>query len=350
MNNTKYSFTPKGTGYKIYATKRGSNTRARSAPKSKASLGILWVPIILLFIIGNIIYFIVENIVAILILLGVVLCVVIAYALYVTIEENNEKKKEYRSIIDNEPSYPIPMEIPEVGMHLDEFQKDLLLQFAEHIQCENGCAHAESRYKYLIAKENALKALKRNEEADATSDEVNASYQCLLKCREDLSKTKYHEPGASCAFSTPSDNLRNLKSFFSTVGDNVVTRFFNSDTLYLKSDNGDCFLAFFSHSAILCSANKIISFCQYNDISLASIDYIEMLDGGPSYDDEITSIHWMYETKNGRRDMRYKDNSQLFFAYRNKTVISYEEFISTIIFKSRIIARMFKRLFDAEEL
>ena len=142
--------------------------------------------------------------------------------------------------------------------------------------------------------------------------------------------------------------MQDLKPYLSAVESNVITRFFSSDALCLRSDVGDSLLVFTNHSAILCSPDRIESFCMYGEINVSSTDYTEMLDGRLADSDEIDSIHWLYETKKGQRDMRYSDNPRFTYVHRNRTLVSYKKFVGTIFFSNRKNAKLFRKFFEGK--
>ena len=199
-------------------------------------------------------------------------------------------------------------------------------------------------------KARAFTALGRGEEAAQLSEAISLAQTALSEAQskrisydsKNISKF-YRDNEIKNAFSAFASKLSGEK--VDLIGDFIQTPFAKSVRIDESSTLIFTPCCVFHYSSL----NNFIKVYRYNDVSISKYISTELLKGHRASDDEIEHIGYRYETKDGRRDMRYsyENNPSYTFVYRGEITIkcgsvSYEQ-----KFRNKSYTENFEKLFTA---
>lgn len=295
-----------------------------------------------------------ENLVAILIAVFVIGLIIALIVIIKKVADKNaaieaERQRNLAIVNSSEPS-PKLVSVPSSRTFANKEEETINLKFREFLEQQNKVIRAKTHYDYLSDKARAFTALGRGEEAAQLSSAISLAQTALSEAQskrisydsKNISKF-YRDNEIKNAFSAFASKLSGEK--VDLIGDFIQAPFAKSVRI-----DGSSTLIFtpccvFHYSSL----NNFIKVYRYNDVSISKYISTELLKGHRASDDEIEHIGYRYETKDGRRDMRYsyENNPSYTFVYRGEITIkcgsvSYEQ-----KFRNKSYTENFEKLFTA---
>jgi len=191
-----------------------------------------------------------------------------------------------------------------------------------------------------------LIALDRNEEAEQLHPQINQARTALSQAQSQRkvleSKTNYilhRDPEIKGAFSSFAGRLACTK--IDVIGDFLQSPMFKSVPL-----NGGTALIFTPGYVMHYNPRgNLIKLYPYSNVSISTYISSEIVNGAKQPSDEIEHIGYRYETKDGRRDMRYsyENNPSYTFVYRGSATIRCGQFTYEQKFSNKSLTTAFEK-------
>lgn len=304
-------------------------SRKRSSSSDSGCLVALFPLILVLGIIGTVLEFVAENIGIILIVLavvGAIIGIVVAINNATKKKEAEEAEKQRNLAIINAPeTKPSLTNIPTSSSFANKEEESVNLAFREFLRHDNDVVLANGHLDFLTNKANAFRALGKNEEALQIDSEITQAKTALSAVQSKKSGTFeskfnamfYRATEIRNAYSTfinklPNERLPLIGDFFQSPSIKVVKTGTNTALIFTP-----CYLLSYS------GPDQNLRLIQYKDASVSTWITTEILNGTRLPNDEIEHIGYLYETKDGYRDMRYSysNNPSYTFVYRGEATI-----------------------------
>lgn len=285
----------------------------------------------LLIIFAPVIYvlnFILENIGVVLIIAAVIGCIALVVSAVSSATKKREAEEAERqrnlSIVNAPEVKPTLISIPCSGTFSNKEERSINQQFREYIQMNNTVIEVKAHLDYLTKKEAALIALGQTEEAVRLQSQISqartelTSVQAQRKVLESKANhIIYRDPEIKSAFSAFAGKLASSK--IDMIGDFLQSPMLKSVPL----DSGSALIFTPGYVMHYMARNNFIKLYQYIDVSVSTYISTEIVSGSRQPSDEIEHIGYRYETKDGRRDMRYsyENNPSYTFVYRGSATI-----------------------------
>lgn len=285
----------------------------------------------LLIIFAPVIYvlnFILENIGVVLIIaviVGIIALIVSAASSATKKREAEEAERQRNLSIVNAPEMkPMLVSIPYTGTFSNKEERSINQQLREYLQKNNAVIEAKAHLEYLSKKETALIALGRTEEVDQLRPQISQARTLLTTSQNQRrvleSKANhmlYRDPEIRAAFTSFAGKIAGSK--IELIGDFLQSPMLKS--VPLDSESALIFTP--GYVMHYMARNNFIKLYQYNDVSVSTYISTEIVSGSRQPSDEIEHIGYLYETKDGRRDMRYsyENNPSYTFVYRGSATI-----------------------------
>ena len=313
-------------------------------------VGQLW-PLFIIF--APIIYllnFLLENI-------GIVLIVVLIVGAIIAIvaAANSAAKKRAAveaerqrnlNIVNASEKKPTLISVPYGSSFSNKEESVVNQQFREYIQKNNSVIEAKAHLDYLTEKETALIALGRTEEAEQLRPQINQSRTTLSQAQSQRkvleSKANYifhRDPEIKNAFSSFAGKLACAK--IDVIGDFLQSPMFKSVSL-----GGGAALIFTpAYVMHYTPRGSFVKLYPYGSVSISTYISTEIVNGAKQPSDEIEHIGYLYETKDGRRDMRYsyENNPSYTFVYRGSATIRCGQFSYEQKFSNKSLTTAFEK-------
>ena len=299
--------------------------------------GFMIILFFLLFIIGVIVGG-PENIQTIL-LLAVIIGVTIGLVFVIKstakiLAQTKQEKHKNLAIANSTETMPELMSIPSSSQFANKEEEHVNMSFREFLRKNNEVILAQAHDNYLCNKANALRALGRNDEAALLDIAISQARYALSSAQSNCGETfesKY------CNFFYRSTEVKNAFTAFASRLPNdrlpLIGDFFQSPQIKaVKLDPTSVLLFMPAYVMHYSGPSQNIKLIQYNDVSVSSWITTKILDDQRQPNDEIEHIGYLYETKDGNRDMRYswENNPSFTYVYRGIATIrcnglSYEQ-------------------------
>lgn len=313
-------------------------------------VGQLW-PLFIIF--APVIYllnFVLENVGIVLIaalILGAIIAIVVAITSAVKNQKAAEAERQRNLSIVNAPEVkPALISIPSGSSFSNKEESAVNQQFREYIRNRNAIIEGQAHLDYLTKKEAALIALGRTEEAGQLRLQIGQAKTALSNVQNQRkvleSKANhmlYRDPEIKAAFSSFAGKLASSKI-------NLIGDFLQSPMLKPVSLGNGCALVFTPGYVMHYSAqSKMIKLYQYGSISVSTYISTEIANGNRQPNDEIEHIGYRYETKDGRRDMRYsyENNPSYTFVYRGRATICCGQYTYEQKFSNKSLTKAFEK-------
>lgn len=281
-------------------------------------------------LIGSVIQVIAENFGVVLIIL-VVVGVIAGIAATINsankkAEEEKAEKEKNLAVVNAPEKKPSLSPIPYSVAFSNKEEERVNLAYREFLQSNNDVVIQKAHLDYLSQKAAAYRALGDEAGATALDSDIKQTQAALASLQSKRVKTYesklnslfYRSTDIRSAYSSFASKLPNER--LATVGD-----FFQSPQIRTVKV-GDSSVLMFTPCYVLYYSNPsaTIKLFRYGDISVSSWIRTEILEGPRQPTDEIEHIGYLYETRDGRRDMRYSysNNPSYTFVYRGEVSIS----------------------------
>ena len=285
----------------------------------------------LLIIFAPVIYvlnFLLENIGVVLVIAAIIGCIALVVSAVSSAAKKREAEEAERqrnlSIVNAPEVKPTLVTIPYTGTFSNKEESSINQQFREYLQKNNAVIEAKAHLEYLSKKETALIALGRTEEVDQLRPQISQARTSLTTSQNQRkvheSKANhmlYRDPEIRAAFTSFAGKLAGSK--IELIGDFLQSPMLKSVPL----DSGSALIFTPGYVMHYMARNNFIKLYQYNDVSVSTYISTEIVNGNKQPSDEIEHIGYRYETKDGRRDMRYsyENNPSYTFVYRGSATI-----------------------------
>lgn len=302
-------------------------------------------------LIGSVIQAIAENfgiVLIILVVVGAVAGIVAAINGATKKSEAAKAEKERNLAIINETEKrPALSFIPSSLAFANKEEERINLSFRDYLQFNNDIVIQKAHIDFLSKKAAAFRALGNEEGAAPLDTEIKQSQSSLSAMQSKRTKTfesklnnlfyrssEIRNAFTSFASKLPNERLPIVGDFFQgpqirtvKVGDNSVLMF------------TPCYVLFYS------GPSAIIKLVRYSDIHVSSWIRTEILDGQRQPSDEIEHIGYLYETRDGRRDMRYSysNNPSYTYVYRGEVSISCQQASCDLKFSNKSQTEEFEK-------
>ena len=313
-------------------------------------VGQLW-PLFIIF--APIIYllnFLLENIGIVLIvalIVGAIIAIVVAANSAAKKRAAAEAERQRNlNIVNATEKKPTLISIPYGNSFSNKEESVVNQQFREYIQKNNAVIEAKAHLDYLTEKETALKALDRTEEAELLRPQINQARTALSQAQSQRkvleSKTNHilhRDSEIKNAFSAFAGRLACAK--IDVIGDFLQSPMFKSVPL-----NGGTALIFTPGYVMHYNPRgNLIKLYPYSNVSISTYISSEIVNGAKQPSDEIEHIGYRYETKDGRRDMRYsyENNPSYTFVYRGSATIRCGQFTYEQKFSNKSLTVAFEK-------
>ena len=307
--------------------------------------------IIVLGVIVGVAQFVAENIGVIFIVLLVVGAIV---GLIVAINNFFQKRQEadaerqrnieIANLLEMEPSL---ITIPTTTDFSNREEEWVNQNFRNYLKYQNDVILATSHLEYLENKARALRFLERNEDASQIDALISQVRSKMLKIQSDesvLFESKYvyafyrstEIKNAYTEFSTklPNERVDWLENFFR-----------NSHVKIVKIDSSTALVFCPEYVIRYTGVLQKLEIFTYADMTVSSRITTELLDAPIEATDEIEHIGYRYETKDGRRDMRYsyENNPSFTYVYRGKVTLKVADTIYEQKFPNKSQTEVFEQ-------
>ena len=265
--------------------------------------------------------------------------------------EKNKAEQKNLEIVNTPEIIPEPEPISELTNFSCEEEKIVNLAFREFMATHNALKKASSHAAYLTNKVTALEALGRREEAAALTEELSAENINLIGLKEHsactfdskLNEVFYRAEEIKITYmrflsKLPNNKLPLLGDFFQSPYIRIVSAGENNALVFLP-----CYILIYSAS------ENNLKLLQYSNVTISSRIDTEMLSRNEQAKptDEIEHIGYLYETKDGSRDMRYsyENNPSFIFVYRGHVSIQAENLSYEQTFSNKTLTKSFEENF-----
>lgn len=307
-----------------------------------------------LLILVNIIAFLVENIKSIFIVILIIIIIIIAIIIMLCVLgkrlEKKEEKKRNLDIINTNEKKPRLVEIPKSETFEYAKEAEINRQFIEFLKQNNKIIEASAHIEYLNKKATAFKALKQQKKANLVEQE---SKKTRNKVAETISKRITYDSNNDSLIYQNEELMNAYSSFAKTLGNSrvkLLKDFFQDPmvkAISVKKSN----VLLFTPAYILNYSidSKVFHIITYKEISISTHITSEKLSGKQKSTDEIEHVGYLYETKDGNRDMRYnnENNPKYTFVYRGIATICCDGISFEKKFSNKSLTESFEKSFKA---
>ena len=306
-------------------------SRKRNSSSGDIAIIIALAPVLIVMaLIATIIQFVIENIVIILICIAVIgliagICVFANRATARKIEADS-KKQMLLDIVNAREVQPVLTRIPTSKLFSNREEEYINMLFRDFLKRNNEVVLAQSHVDYLVNKSNALRALGRTEEASLLDAETHLAKTALSSAQ---SKRGGSFESKCISFLCRSTEIKNAFIAFASKIPNcrlpLIGEFFQSPQIKI-ADLGETRAFLFTPAYMIAYSgpSQTLKLIQYKDVNISSLITTEILKGTLQPNDEIEHIGYLYETKDGSRDLRYswQNNPSYTYVYRGTVTIS----------------------------
>lgn len=296
-----------------------------------------------------------ENIGIVLIAVAIVGAVVgIVFAINSASKSHEAKEVEKQknlAVVNSPEPHPSLAIIPTSSVFSSKEEEHVNNSFREFLKKNNEVVKAQTHLDYLLNKSAALLALGRADESKQMETDISQARNALSSAQRNNGSTFeskfinvfYRSPEIRSAFSAIASQLPNER--LPLIGD-----FFQSPQIRIvKAGNNSALLftpAYVMHYA---DPSQIIKLNQYKDVTISTWIRTEIANGARQPNDEIEHIGYLYETKDGRRDMRYsyENNPSYTFVYRGEATIRCKGITYEQKFGNKSLTEAFEKQFKA---
>lgn len=338
----------------------------RKDDSSWMMLALLLAPIaIFLYPVLLLVNFVIDNVGIFLIIAAIVIAVVVIVALIVSAADKKQKEEEAErqrqraieeehrqnlKIIASVEQVPTLLLVPYASSFSNGEEEEVNRQFREFVKQKNEETKAVSHLDFLLEKEAALRALSRSSEADALQNEISVARNNVSKVR--LVKIVYQSKNNTLMYSDP-EIKRGYSAFVGILGSSKVPlldEFIASSMVtVVPVSRGDALL--FTPGYVLCysASNQFFQVVPYKKVRISTEITTDLLEGYRDMNDEIESIRYLYETKDGSRDMRYSyaNNPSYTYVYRGCATIKCGDVTYEKKFSNKSSTKEFEKSFKA---
>lgn len=237
-----------------------------------------------------------------------------------------EAEKQKNLAIANAPEpRPSLSSIPTSTDFSNKEEEHVNTSFREFLRKNNDVIAAQTHLDYLTNKAAALQALNRSEEASQLDNEISQAKTALSTAKSKSGgafESKFND-----AFYRSADVKNAFLAFASKLPNERMTLigdFFQSPQIKaVKVENASALMFTPSYVMYYTGPMQNIKLFKYNDVSVSTWITTEILKGAGQPNDEIERIGYLYETKDGYRDMRYsyENNPSCTFVYRGRAIV-----------------------------
>lgn len=288
----------------------------------------------------------------------ILVAVGIVYSIYMGIKEKikakqvaeeNRIKEEQRieQLINGPEPEPELISVSSDSVFFSCEDERVNLAFRKYIDNKNKITLVKAHLDYLVDKAAALCKVGRENEASALDDDIakaNKAYSLISSVNSGkyLSETinmLTKDADIKNAFNTFASNL-------DAVNIDLLSNFFNSVFYkFIKCTDGTyigftpCYILKYK------GRDSNITTHSYEDVHIKTDIRKELKTESRQPGDEVASIRYRYEKKDGTRDLRYSDNPATVYLYRGTVTITCGDSVCKFEFKNRSTALEFEKDF-----
>lgn len=312
--------------------------------------------LIIIFLLVSIkaITFLVENIksisIVILIIIAIIIAIIIMLCVLGTSFKKKEEEKRNLDIINADEKKPRLVEIPKSETFKYAKEAEINKQFIEFLNQNNKIIEATAHIEYLNKKATAFKALKQQKEADMLEQEIEETRN---EVAETISKRITYDSNNDSLIYQNEELMNAYSSFAKTLGNSrvkLLKDFFQNPMVKAISVKKSNVLLFTPAYILNYSINsKVFHIITYKEISITTHITSEKLSGKQKSTDEIEHVGYLYETKDGNRDMRYnnENNPKYTFVYRGIATICCDSISFEKKFNNKTLTESFEKNFKS---
>lgn len=313
-----------------------------------AALALIAVAYILLQIVFAVLKFTIDNID--MLILSVVVGSAIGIVVFIIdfLKKGKLEKTKKILIADAKETPPSLVSIPTSIDFLNNEEEKVNRLFRNFLKHNNDIITAESHLNFLVEKENALRTLKRYEEADNL--EVQIEQAKLQLSRIQSQKVGTFSSDINSFFYRSNEIKTAYKAFLTKLPNQkipLVSDYFCSGQIKIVKIGMHALIFTPCYILLYRSASEKIELVQYKDVTITTRIGTEILEGSIQPDDEIESVGYYYQRKDGGPDMRYSyaNNPPITFVYRGEASISVNGFIYEQDFPNKSLTNDFEKQF-----
>lgn len=261
--------------------------------------------------------------------------------------KEEERQRNLNIISQTEPK-PSLLFVPATGSFLCAAEAEVNRQFREFLYQKNTTTTQSAHVDFLTRKAAAFRALNRPEDADRLHDEIReASMQVSVS---KSAKVVYQSENNSLMYRDPV--LQSAYSAFWGVLDKnsiaLLDEFFQSSIVKIvKAGVNDVLVFTPAYVLSYIDSEKVFHVVPYKKIGISTKITTELQEEGWKSGDEISHTRYLYETRDGFRDMRYsyENNPSYTYVYRGKATITCGKLVYEKSFNNKSTTEAFEKSF-----
>ena len=255
-------------------------------------------------------------------------------------EAESEREKNISIINSSEPT-PTLIYIP-ISTDFSCKEEEFINQsFRDYLKYKNELTVANEHINFLNKKISAYKHLGRAAEIGGLEQEVKEARSGLRSLQSESNK-QFNSSHINTFW-----RIEDIEKTFSPFIENlphenveVISDFIKGSLVKMvKTSKGKtlvftpCYVLFYSGVGVNI---KLVKYSDFKVSSKITTDYVKLNHEYEAYKYEYDRrIHWDYENKDGKRDMRRSDNGCHIFAYKGSVTLSYQDHSFVIEFANK---------------